>query len=139
MNDSIKNVSGNEAAVLGALAGGAEFMFGYPITPATEILQGWIQKCQSDASLSYLQTEDETSAGFGVIGALLAGKKAFTATAGPGTVFRHRTSRGSRGVLDHGQPDQSHLAQAGGDLPDHPGHPADFRQARLGPHRTAHG
>lgn len=80
-------MNGNEAAVLGALSGGAEMMFGYPITPATEILQGWVQKCQTDASLAYLQTEDETSAGFGVIGALLAGKKAFTATAGPGNVL----------------------------------------------------
>jgi len=83
----LQNLSGSQASVLGALAGGAEIMFGYPITPATEILQGWVEKCQKDASLSYLQTEDETSAGFGVIGAILAGKKAFTASAGPGNVL----------------------------------------------------
>lgn len=82
-----KLVTGNEATLLGALAGGAEAMFGYPITPATEILQGWIESAQSDKSLHYLQTEDETSAGFGVCGALLNGTKAFTATAGPGHVL----------------------------------------------------
>lgn len=82
-----KLVTGNEAAVLGALAGGAEAMFGYPITPATEILQYWIKNADNDKSLNYLQTEDETSAGFGVCGALLNGTKAFTASAGPGHVL----------------------------------------------------
>lgn len=37
--------------------------------------------------MDYLQTEDEISAGFALIGALLAGKKAFTATAGVGHVL----------------------------------------------------
>lgn len=80
-------ISGNEASVLGALEAGAEVMFGYPITPASEILEGWIKKCSSDKSLQFLQTEDETTAGFGVIGAVLGGVKAFTATAGPGHVL----------------------------------------------------
>lgn len=35
----------------------------------------------------FLQTEDEISAGFTVCGAVQAGKKAFTATAGPGNVL----------------------------------------------------
>ena len=52
-----------------------------------EILQGWIVAAETDDSLKYLQTEDETSAGFAVCGALLAGTKAFTATAGPGTIL----------------------------------------------------
>lgn len=80
-------ITGNEAVVEGALAAGAEVMFGYPITPSTEILQGWISEALKDKKLKYLQTEDETSAGFAVIGALLSGAKAFTATAGPGTVL----------------------------------------------------
>ncbi|MFA7243708.1 MAG: ferredoxin oxidoreductase [Patescibacteria group bacterium] len=82
-----KLVTGNEAAVLGAIAGGAEIMFGYPITPATEILQNWAAKSLDNSSLSYLQTEDETAAGFCVNGALLAGVKAFTASAGPGHIL----------------------------------------------------
>jgi len=80
-------ISGCEAAVKGAIDAGAKVMFGYPITPATEILQGWIENATNNKSLKYLQTEDETAAGFGVIGALLSGEKAFTATAGPGHVL----------------------------------------------------
>lgn len=80
-------LTGNEAAVLGAIDAGAEIMFGYPITPSTEILEGWINAAQSNRNLKYLQTEDETSAGFGVIGAIAGGVKAFTATAGPGHIL----------------------------------------------------
>jgi len=80
-------ITGNEAAVLGAIEAGAKIMFGYPITPATEILQGWIEKTLSNKSLTYLQPEDEIAAGFGVIGAVLAGAKAFTASAGPGHIL----------------------------------------------------
>ncbi|MCX6812726.1 MAG: thiamine pyrophosphate-binding protein [Candidatus Berkelbacteria bacterium] len=82
-----KFLTGNEAVVLGAVDAGAEMFFGYPITPTTEILEGWIKSAQTDRNLKYLQTEDETSAGFAVIGAILAGKKAFTATAGIGHVL----------------------------------------------------
>lgn len=80
-------LSGNEAAVKGALAAGAEAMFGYPITPSTEILQGWAAEAEKDADLKFLQTEDETSAGFVLNGAVLEGMKSFTATSGPGTVL----------------------------------------------------
>ncbi len=82
-----KLLTGNEAAVLGAIDAGAEIMFGYPITPATEILEGWIKAAESNKNLQYLQTEDETSAGFGVLGTISAGVKSFTATAGPGHVL----------------------------------------------------
>lgn len=77
-------ITGNEAAVQGILAAGGEVMYGYPITPSTEILEGWIKEAGKNKKLQYLQTEDETSAGFAVCGSLLAGAKAFTATAGPG-------------------------------------------------------
>lgn len=81
-------ITGNEAAVMGAIDAGAKIMFGYPITPATEILQGWISKSDQEKSgLQYLQTEDEIAAGFGVIGATLGGVKSFTASAGPGHIL----------------------------------------------------
>lgn len=80
-------LTGSEAALLGAIEAGADSMFGYPITPSTEILQGWVDAAEKNRNLVYLQTEDETSAGFAVCGALLAGSKSFTATAGPGTVL----------------------------------------------------
>jgi 2-oxoglutarate ferredoxin oxidoreductase subunit alpha len=63
-------------------------MYGYPITPGTEILTGWIRRAEnSNGQLRYLQTEDEIAAGFAVCGAVMAGEKAFTATAGPGTTL----------------------------------------------------
>jgi 2-oxoglutarate ferredoxin oxidoreductase subunit alpha len=77
-------ITGCEAAVLGALEAGADSMFGYPITPSTEIMQGFIDAVQKDKTLKFLQTEDETSAGFAVSGAILGGSRSFTATAGPG-------------------------------------------------------
>lgn len=80
-------ITGNEAAVLGAIDAGAKIMYGYPITPATEILEGWIRKASVDKNLLYLQTEDEIAAGFGVLGSVLAGAKAFTASAGIGHVL----------------------------------------------------
>ncbi len=80
-------ITGNEAAVLGAIDAGAKIMFGYPITPATEILQGWINKAEQNEELQFLQTEDEIAAGFGVIGAVLGGAKSFTASAGPGHIL----------------------------------------------------
>lgn len=86
MNERIF-MTGNEAAVKGCIDAGAKIMFGYPITPATEILEGWVAATYADKGLQYLQTEDEIAAGFGVIGALLSGTKAFTASAGIGHVL----------------------------------------------------
>ncbi|MFA6963660.1 MAG: ferredoxin oxidoreductase [Patescibacteria group bacterium] len=80
-------ISGNEAAVLGTIDAGATVMFGYPITPATEILEGYIRKAEENPELKYLQTEDEIAAGFGVLGSVLGGVKSFTASAGPGHVL----------------------------------------------------
>lgn len=82
-----KFMTGGEAVVKACVDVGAEVMFGYPITPSTEILHGWIAEAEKNPKLKYLQTEDETAAGFALAGALLAGKRAFTATAGPGTVL----------------------------------------------------
>ena len=79
---SKKFMTGYELAVQAAIDAGAEMMYGYPITPTCEILSGWI-----DSGKSYLQTEDEIAAGFGVCGAVMAGQKAFTASAGPGHVL----------------------------------------------------
>lgn len=78
---------GNEAIVKGALAADAKMMTGYPITPTTEIMQFWAQALAKDPSLKFIQAEDEMAAGFALIGAVLAGTKAFTATAGPGNIL----------------------------------------------------
>ena len=80
-------ISGNEAAALGALDAGAQIMFGYPITPASEILESWIDEAQKNKQLKFWQPEDEIAAGFGVLGAVLGGVRAFTASAGPGHIL----------------------------------------------------
>lgn len=92
-NDKIKPMSqkmfitGNEAVVMACIDAGAVLMCGYPITPATEILQLWAEEAEKNKNLNIIQAEDEISAGFNVIGSLLAGKIAFTATAGPGHIL----------------------------------------------------
>lgn len=78
---------GNEVIAQAAKDAGAKLMFGYPITPSTEIFESWVKMSEEDKNLNYLQTEDEMAAGFAMIGACLAGVPAFTATAGPGNVL----------------------------------------------------
>jgi len=81
-NNSREFLTGAQAVVRACFDAGAGSMYGYPITPATEIFTGWIKQ-----GGKYLQTEDEIAAGFAICGAILAGEKSFTATAGPGTVL----------------------------------------------------
>ena len=80
-------LTGNEILVRGAIASGAKIMTGYPITPTTEIIEHWSAEALKNPSLKFLQTEDEMSAGFAMIGAVLAGVKTFTTSAGPGNVL----------------------------------------------------
>jgi 2-oxoglutarate/2-oxoacid ferredoxin oxidoreductase subunit alpha len=82
-----KIITGSEAVIMGALDAGARIMYGYPITPATEILEGWVRECQTNRNLVYLQTEDEISAGFNLAGSVIAGTISFTASAGPGHIL----------------------------------------------------
>lgn len=79
-------MTGNEVVAWGALAAGAEIMYGYPITPQNEIMHYWTRLAPRFGK-KFLQTEDELAAGFTTIGGVLAGKRAFTATAGPGNVL----------------------------------------------------
>ena len=76
-------VNGNEALCLGALASGLRFYVGYPISPATSILE-WMEKnLVGDGRFAY-QVSSEIEAITSVIGAGYAGVKAMSATAGPG-------------------------------------------------------
>ncbi len=79
-----KLTQGNEAVFRGALAAGASYYAGYPISPSTEILNiasGWAAE---HPEFRFLQAEDEIASANAIIGASLAGAKAFTATSGPG-------------------------------------------------------
>ncbi len=79
-------ITGNEAVAWATLVAGADIMFGYPITPQNEVMHYWTRLAPKHGR-GFLQTEDEISAGFTVCGAVQAGRKAFTATAGPGNVL----------------------------------------------------
>ncbi|MBE6100375.1 MAG: 2-oxoacid:acceptor oxidoreductase subunit alpha [Anaerovibrio sp.] len=76
-------MQGNEACVEGALAAGVRFFGGYPITPSTEIAEGMAQKLPAVGG-KFVQMEDEIASMGVVLGASLAGKKALTASSGPG-------------------------------------------------------
>ena len=76
-------MSGNESLALGAIASGLKFYFGYPITPATDIME-FLAKELPKIGGFVVQTEDEISALGAVLGASFAGTKAMTATSGPG-------------------------------------------------------
>ncbi|MEE9419859.1 MAG: 2-oxoacid:acceptor oxidoreductase subunit alpha [Desulfatiglandaceae bacterium] len=74
---------GNFACAEGAIAAGCGFVSGYPITPASEVVNRLAQRIPQLGGI-FLQTEDEISAICSAIGASWTGRKAMTATSGPG-------------------------------------------------------
>ncbi len=76
-------IQGNDAIVLGALDAGCSFYAGYPITPSSEIAEE-IAKLSQKRNCIFIQMEDEIASLGACIGASWAGRKAMTATSGPG-------------------------------------------------------
>ncbi len=76
-------MSGNNAIGLGALIAGLDFFSAYPITPATEVAI-YVAKHLPKLGGTLIQAEDEIASISQVLGASYAGKKAMTATSGPG-------------------------------------------------------
>ena len=76
-------VKGNEAISLGALAAGLDFYVGYPISPATTILVFMERNLVGPGKFAH-QVSSEIESITSILGAGFAGKKAMTATAGPG-------------------------------------------------------
>ena len=79
----LRNLQGNEACALGAIAAGCRFFAGYPITPSSEIAERLAQLLPTSGGV-FVQMEDEIASMAAVIGASLGGTKAMTATSGPG-------------------------------------------------------
>lgn len=75
--------TGNEAIGLGAMAYGCKFFFGYPITPASEIMEFMALHLPRMGG-AMVQAEDEIASLAMAIGASFAGMPAMTATSGPG-------------------------------------------------------
>ncbi len=76
-------MTGNEAVAQGAVAAGCRRFYGYPITPATEILEALAAELPKRGG-SALPVEDELAALAMCLGSSFAGDKAMTATSGPG-------------------------------------------------------
>jgi 2-oxoglutarate ferredoxin oxidoreductase subunit alpha len=74
---------GNEMCAAGAIAAGCTFFGGYPITPSTEIMAFLSREIWKYGG-TLLQAEDEIAAAGAAVGASFAGRKAMTATSGPG-------------------------------------------------------
>lgn len=74
---------GNSAVAQGAIRAGCRTFFGYPITPASEIMEE-MQERLSQGNGVFLQAEDEIAAVGLALGASLTGAKSMTATTGPG-------------------------------------------------------
>jgi len=75
--------SGNMAVAMGALDAGLSFYYGYPITPATPVME-YLAKYLPERNGRLMQMEDEISSIGAVLGSYFAGKRAMTATSGPG-------------------------------------------------------
>ena len=74
---------GNDAMTAGAIAAGARFYAGYPITPSSEVAELSSIRLPAVGGI-FVQMEDELGSIAAIIGASLSGKKAYTATSGPG-------------------------------------------------------
>lgn len=74
---------GNQVCAEAALFAGCKFFGGYPITPASEIMQHLERDIWKHGG-SLLQAEDEIAGVAAAIGASFAGRKSMTATSGPG-------------------------------------------------------
>jgi 2-oxoglutarate ferredoxin oxidoreductase subunit alpha len=76
-------LNGNEALGMGALAAGCRFYAGYPITPATSIME-YLTGRLDEYGGKVVQAEDELAAINLALGAARAGARSMTATSGAG-------------------------------------------------------
>ena len=76
-------VNGNQMLAMGAVAAGMRFYAGYPITPASEIME-YLAKELPRFGGDLIQAEDEVAALGMCLGASYSGVKSMTASSGPG-------------------------------------------------------
>lgn len=76
-------IQGNMALAESAIRCGCKYYFGYPITPASEILEYYAKKMPEEKGV-FIQAETEVSASNMVAGVAATGKRAMMATSGPG-------------------------------------------------------
>lgn len=78
-----KLMKGNSAIIVGALYAGCDCFFGYPITPASEILHD-ASKYFPKIGRKFVQAESEEAAINMVFGGAAAGHRVMTSSSGPG-------------------------------------------------------
>ena len=76
-------LNGNEAMALGAMVGGCKFIAGYPMTPASSILEYMADKGRQ-YGVAAVHVEDEIAAMNMAVGAAYTGVRAMVATSGGG-------------------------------------------------------
>ncbi|HVP99891.1 MAG TPA: 2-oxoacid:acceptor oxidoreductase subunit alpha [Candidatus Thermoplasmatota archaeon] len=82
-NQKKKSITGNEAIALGALAGGLDLYFAYPMTPSTSILHFFATHGKR-FGVTAVQPENEIAVANMAIGASFAGARVMVATSGGG-------------------------------------------------------
>lgn len=82
--------SGNEACVEAAIIVGCRFFAGYPISPSNEIPERLSERLPQ-VNGTFMQMEDELASIGAVMGASWGGRKAMTATSGPGFSLMQET------------------------------------------------
>ncbi|MBU2568028.1 MAG: 3-methyl-2-oxobutanoate dehydrogenase subunit VorB [Elusimicrobia bacterium] len=83
-------MQGNIALCEGAIAGGCDAYYGYPITPQNEVAS-YMSKKMPESGRIFLQSESELSAINMVFGSALAGKRAMTSSSSPGISLMQET------------------------------------------------
>jgi 2-oxoglutarate ferredoxin oxidoreductase subunit alpha len=83
LGGKVQFVMGDVACAYGAILAGCSFFGGYPITPASEIVEEMARLLPRVGGI-FIQMEDEIGSLAAVIGASWGGAKAMTATSGPG-------------------------------------------------------
>ncbi len=83
-------LQGNEACARAAIHGGCRFFAGYPITPSTEVIE-ILSAEMVKAGGTFIQMEDEIASACAIVGARWGGKRAMTATSGPGFTLMQET------------------------------------------------
>lgn len=89
-------MSGNQAIGKAAIDAGLKLYFGYPITPATPIMEYLAARLPANGG-KVVQMEDEIASIGAVLGSSYAGVRAMTATSGPG--FALMTELITHGVM----------------------------------------
>jgi len=77
-------LTGNQACAEGALSAGCRFLGVYPVEPAIEVSERFLERAKAVDDATFVQMEDEISVLAAVLGASWTGKKAMTVTSGDG-------------------------------------------------------